>query len=489
MAGDKEAGSLGTMKESIGGFVLQAPKLTSTNYASWSVMVKIILGANGLHDAIDKEKGAGIEERKKFMALGVIVQILPEDVMLHMAKYSEPEDVWEALRVRYLGAERTQKARVQMLRTEFNGLKMGDTESIDDFAAKLCGVQSKYKSLGAVLEEEVLVRKFLNSMPDKYLPVVSSMELLANIETMAFEDVVGRLKAYKERNNFKNVNGSSSQSQLMFTQTKKKVENYQGRGRYNGKGRGNQRWNGERKNDERGEYRKKNPREWEDRRKYVTCYNCDKIGHYSNECKEPSKGNDEVNLTKKEDDVDPSLLMAVCSIKKVSLNEERVIPVCLKRMKRMKLKTNLLSLRKLDEEGCNIEIANGTFRIYDKKERLLMKVQRNLNKTYNIKLQVCCNPNNFEDEKSESYNVKPIMKVKDIRFGTIPNDLFRVRESNGQERIDEKKRVENENSNMVSKLITEGTDAKFEESVKQICYSQLKRRNKCKKKYNSRLRG
>ncbi|XP_076896274.1 uncharacterized protein LOC143549194 [Bidens hawaiensis] len=180
---------------------------------------------------------------------------------------------------------------------------MGETESIDDYAAKLGGVQSKYKSLGAVLEEEILVRKFLNSMPDKYLPVVSSMELLTDIETMAFEDVVGRLKAYEERNKFNNVNESSSQSQLMFTQTKKKVENYRGRGRgrgrYNGRGRGNPRWNDECENDERVEYWKRNLGEWQDRRKYITCYNCDKIGHYSNE---------------------------FCSIKKVSLNEERVIP-------------------------------------------------------------------------------------------------------------------------------------------------------------------
>ncbi|XP_076891538.1 uncharacterized protein LOC143542982 [Bidens hawaiensis] len=278
MASDKE-GSSRTMKESMGGFVLQAPKLTSTNYASWSVMVKIIFGANGLHDAIDKEKGVGIEERKKFMALDVIFQTLPKDVMLQMAKYSEPKDVREALRVRYLGAERTQKARVQMLRTELDGLKTGETKSIDDYATKLGGVQSKYKSLEA---------------------------LLADIETMAFEDVVGHLKAYEERYKFKNVNESSSQSQLMFTQTEKKVENYRGRGRsrgrYNGRGRGNPRWN-----DERVEYRKRNPGEWQDGRKYVACYNCDKIGHYSNECKEPSKGKEEVNLTKKEDDVDPSL--------------------------------------------------------------------------------------------------------------------------------------------------------------------------------------
>ncbi|XP_076946568.1 uncharacterized protein LOC143618136 [Bidens hawaiensis] len=348
------------------------------------------------------------------------------------------------------------------------------------------------------------------------------MELLADIETMAFEDVVGRLKASEERN--------------------------KGHGRYNGRGRGNPRWN-----DERVEYRKRNPGEWQDRKKYVTCYNYDKIGHYSNECKEPSKGKEEANLTKKEDDVDPSLFMAICSIKRVSLNEERVIPCVFEKDEGTwyldngtchhmsgkkeffttldervsgqvkfgdgseieikgkgnvtvvsktgekktfcdvfympKLKTNLLNLGQLDEEGCKIEIANEILKLYDQKERLLMKIQRNLNRTYNIKLQVCCSPNCVEVEKKESYDVKPIMKVKDIQFGTIPNDLFGIHESIGQERIDEKNQVEKENSNVALKLSTKGTNAKFEESVKQVCYGQLKRRNKSKKRNNSRLRG
>ena len=104
-----------------------------------------------------------------------------------------------------------------MLRSELDGLTLGETESIDEFAAKLGRVQSKYKSLGSTLEEEVALRKFLNSMPDKFLPIVSSIEQFADIETMPFEDAVGRLKAYEERNKFKNVTGSSSQSQLLFT--------------------------------------------------------------------------------------------------------------------------------------------------------------------------------------------------------------------------------------------------------------------------------
>lgn len=43
------------------------------------------------------------------------------------------------------------------------------------------------------------MRKLLNSGPKKYLPIMASIEKYSNIETMSFEEAVGRLKAYGER--------------------------------------------------------------------------------------------------------------------------------------------------------------------------------------------------------------------------------------------------------------------------------------------------
>ncbi|KAI3694759.1 hypothetical protein L1987_77734 [Smallanthus sonchifolius] len=152
------------------------------------------------------------------------------------------------------------------------------------------------------------------------------------------------------------------------------------------------------------------------------------------------------------------------------------------------LKVNLLSLEQLDEEGHNIEIFNGILKLHDQKGRLLMKVQRNLNRMYKIKLKVCSNPKSFEDEKKESPHMKKksIEKVKEspFQFGTIPKDLF-----GNLEHEKEKEQVKNIMVDYISKLSTEGENGKFEEPVKQVCYSQLKRRNRNKKKNNSRLMG
>ncbi|GKA17115.1 hypothetical protein Tco_0696952 [Tanacetum coccineum] len=117
--------------------------------------------AYGHWDAITEEE---VDEKKNYTTKGIIFQTLPENVLLQVAKYKSAKDVWESIKVRYIGAERVQKASLQTLRNELEMLKMNDNESINDFAGKISGIVAKFKSLGSSLEEEVIVRKFLNSV-------------------------------------------------------------------------------------------------------------------------------------------------------------------------------------------------------------------------------------------------------------------------------------------------------------------------------------
>ncbi|PWA48264.1 zinc finger, CCHC-type [Artemisia annua] len=64
---------------------------------------------------------------------------------------------------------------------------------------KLSSIQAKFKCLGGTLKDKVLVRKLLNSVPKKFLPIVASIEQYQEIDTMQFEEVVGRITAFEER--------------------------------------------------------------------------------------------------------------------------------------------------------------------------------------------------------------------------------------------------------------------------------------------------
>ena len=82
---------------------------------------------------------------------------------------------------------------------EFENLKMKDQEVIDNFANKLSEYASRAASLGSVMEETKLVKKFLNGLSKCFIHMVASIEQVVDLKCISYDDVVGRLKAYEER--------------------------------------------------------------------------------------------------------------------------------------------------------------------------------------------------------------------------------------------------------------------------------------------------
>nr|GEU49996.1 zinc finger, CCHC-type [Tanacetum cinerariifolium] len=78
-------------------------------------------------------------------------------------------------------------------------LYMKENETIDTFTGKLTTLVNKVASLGHTMKDETLVRKLLNSVPDRYLQIVASIEQYSDLSEMTLEEAIGRLKTYKER--------------------------------------------------------------------------------------------------------------------------------------------------------------------------------------------------------------------------------------------------------------------------------------------------
>ncbi|GKC46377.1 zinc finger, CCHC-type containing protein, partial [Tanacetum coccineum] len=76
---------------------------------------------------------------------------------------------------------------------------MKNNETVSDFAGKLGSIRGKFKSLGSTLKDKTLVRKLLNSVPKKFLPIVASIEQYSEIDEMSFEEAMGRIITFEER--------------------------------------------------------------------------------------------------------------------------------------------------------------------------------------------------------------------------------------------------------------------------------------------------
>ncbi|XP_071699156.1 uncharacterized protein [Rutidosis leptorrhynchoides] len=266
---------------------------------------KAILDAHGLCESIEPPVGVTVDVKKSKSARAFLFQTVPEEVLLQVAKNKTAKEVWESLKTRYLGVDHVQKARLHTLKSEFEGMRMKDSESIDEFDGKLRGMLSKYTSVGATLEDSVLVRKLLDYVPDRYLQLVVSIEEYVDVDTMMFDEAIGRLKAYEDRLKLRSNNNSNSENSLLLVKSESSTQkNLKASSSSNGKGRGTNHHDRGGRSGGRG--------------------------HYASECKSQKDKNDESNLTATYEE--HTLLISVCGevidslvlLKEEKLNENTI---------------------------------------------------------------------------------------------------------------------------------------------------------------------
>nr|GEW28280.1 zinc finger, CCHC-type [Tanacetum cinerariifolium] len=322
-------------------------------------------------------------------ATAYLYQALPEDMILQVASCNSAKEIWEALQTRHIGVNRLQKARLQTLKTEFEMLKMKEDDSINEFSAKLNSIVPRASGLRSSFDQQTLVRKLISSVPKRFIQIVAAIEQFTALEETTLDETIGRLKTFKERVNLFNGRPSDNQDKLMFSN-----------------------------HDNSSSHEK--------------CFKNDGQEKFRRNCKLRDKGQGQSNLV--QEDVEPMLLMAVQEKgdkgEKIFLNEKEIKPKkthykdvdekisgrvyfgdgsyvkikgkgsilleCKNKEQRVNpnvyyipnLKSNILSLGQLTENGCKIIMKNNILLLYGQDKKLLMRVERSRNRLYKINLKV-----------------------------------------------------------------------------------------------------
>ncbi|KAG7582944.1 Zinc finger CCHC-type superfamily [Arabidopsis suecica] len=416
---------------------IKCPMLNTTNYTYWAIRMKSCLRVHKAWEIIEKET---TDVDKNDIATALLLQSIPESLVLQVGELNSAKKVWEAIKSRHVGAERVKEARLQTLMAEFDRLKMKESDSIDTFAGKLSEISSKSASLGEKIEESKLVKKFLKSIPrKKYIHIVASLEQILDLKTTSFEDIVGRLKVYEERI-FEEDETQEDQGKLMYTSTdntnRESYGDYRGRGRggrsfYRGRGRGR---NGGRDIS------------------HITCFRCDKTGHFASNCPDRLL---KLQETQENDNKDTQIADELMIHEVVFLNEKHCVPskfetsvdgenvwyldngasnhmtgdrryfdqlddsvtgkvrfgddsridikgkgtiafIDLNGTPRTMtyvyfipdLKSNIVSLGQATEAGCDIRLKEGYLTMHDKEGKLLVKAERSKNRLYKVQMRL-----------------------------------------------------------------------------------------------------
>jgi len=244
-------------------------------------------------------------KQKEGRAKSCILNSLDDAIFPKITAAKTAKSIWDILKAAYQGNDKVKMVRLQTLRTQFETLKMTDSETIDQFMTKVMGVVNQLRMNGEELNDQRIVEKVLRCLPKKFDMIVTVFES-GELTKLSVEELTGSLLAHEAR-----INLDVSDLEHAF-KSKASMDRGRGRGFRGRKSKGR----GQSQSDDRSQVTETHSeksqndhgRRWIDKSK-IQCHYCKKYGHYKSECRKLQYKN-KANVTNTECETSDALFLA-----------------------------------------------------------------------------------------------------------------------------------------------------------------------------------
>ncbi|GAU50018.1 hypothetical protein TSUD_331710 [Trifolium subterraneum] len=414
-----------------GAFPGNLPILNGKNYDTWCKQMKVVFGFQDVWDLVqsgvepitdtstDVEKATFKELKKKdYKALFIIHQCVSPDNFERVGDALSSKEAWDNLEKAYGGATKVKKVRLQTYKRQFELLQMEEKESVGDFVTRVTKLVNLMKGCGESMNDQSVVEKILRSLTPRF-DIVVAIEESKDLSSTTVEEIQGVLEASEQKLN-ERLEKSKNEVALQAHHNQAK----RGKGKWSGnRGRGGYQGSNAKDNQESGNPNQKNGgrggfngnhrggrggRGGRNGRggfngykgfdkSNVQCYNCQKYGHFADECRSKNESqDDEARVAKQDESENPVILMVTT---KEDQRCEGVGVVCIRSKNGDQafindvlyipgIKCNLLSVGQLIEKDYKIVIEDRMMKLMDSNRKLVLKAPMSRNRTFKIELNV-----------------------------------------------------------------------------------------------------
>ncbi|XP_073120299.1 uncharacterized protein [Henckelia pumila] len=111
-------------------------------------------------------------------------------------------NAWEKLQMHYEGSESVRRTKRRILTTQFENLRMEESETIDDYERRLRKIKNETIDLGDAISNERLVSKVLRSLPERFQMKICAIDESKDTSILGLDELMSSLRTYELEMNF-----------------------------------------------------------------------------------------------------------------------------------------------------------------------------------------------------------------------------------------------------------------------------------------------
>ncbi|GJT44231.1 putative ribonuclease H-like domain-containing protein [Tanacetum coccineum] len=192
--------------------------LAHTNYHIWKVIqnenghVSITTDTQGQIKVLPPRTAEEIlaKERER-KARTTLLMALPEDHLVKFHKMNDAKEMWEAIKSRFDGNDKSKKMQKYILKQQFEGFSVSNSEGLHKGYDRFQSLLSQLEIHGAGVPTEDVNEKFLKSLPFAWFQVSLIMRTKPEVDSLSFDDLYNNLRVFE--NDVQGSTASSSSTQ------------------------------------------------------------------------------------------------------------------------------------------------------------------------------------------------------------------------------------------------------------------------------------
>jgi hypothetical protein len=184
------------------------PAFDGTNYGYWKARMRFFLKSIDCWSIVEtgwtKPEDATLElvsqktaRLSNDKAIHALCQALSPSEFAKISNCESANEAWQILETTYEGTKLVKSAKLQMLISKFEEIKMLEDETFGEFYSKMSDLRNSMVSLGKPISNVKLIRNILRSLPERFRIKVMTIEESKDIEEMKIEELVGSLQTYE----------------------------------------------------------------------------------------------------------------------------------------------------------------------------------------------------------------------------------------------------------------------------------------------------